>query len=69
MAARKIFCLLIGYDSEWENLESGRDMLSWQYALVDGEDLVEFVFLKDGDDLSLMDAPDVSQITLVNMKL
>ena len=58
MAARKdIPCLLIGYDSEWENLESGRDMLSWQYALVDGEDLVEFVFLKDGeDDLSLMDA-------------
>ena len=32
-------------------------MLSWQYALVDGEDLVEFVFLKDGDkNLSLMDA-------------
>lgn len=58
MAARKDMpCLLIGYDSEWENLESGRDMLSWQYALVDGEDLVEFVFLKDGeDDLSLMDA-------------
>ncbi len=50
-------CLLIGYDSEWENLELGRDMLSWQYALVDGEDLVEFVFLKNGDkDLSLMDA-------------
>ncbi|MBO6269857.1 MAG: hypothetical protein J6N19_12040, partial [Clostridium sp.] len=58
MAARKDMpCLLIGYDSEWENLESGRDMLSWQYALVDGEDLVEFVFLKDGEqDLSLMDA-------------
>ena len=58
MAARKDKpCLLIGYDSEWENLEAGRDMLSWQYALVDGEDLVEFVFLKDGkDDLSLMDA-------------
>lgn len=58
MAARKDMpCLLIGYDSEWENIESGRDMLSWQYALVDGEDLVEFVFLKDGeDDLSLMDA-------------
>lgn len=58
MAARKDMpCLLIGYDSEWENLESGREMLSWQYALVDGEDLVEFVFLKDGEqDLSLMDA-------------
>ena len=58
MAARKNMpCLLIGYDSEWENLESGRDMLSWQYALVNGEDLIEFVFLKHGDDdLSLMDA-------------
>ena len=58
MAARKDMpCLLIGYDSEWENLESGREMLSWQYAFVDGADLVEFVFLKDGDeDLSLMDA-------------
>lgn len=58
MVARKdMSCLLIGYDSEWENLESGREMISWQYALVDGEDLVEFVFLKDGkQDLSLMDA-------------
>ena len=58
MAARKDMpCLLIGYDSEWENLESGREMLSWQYAFVDGVDLVEFVFLKDGDEnLSLMDA-------------
>lgn len=58
VAARKDMpCLLIGYDSEWENLESGRDMLSWQYALVDGEDLVEFIFIKDGeDDLALMDA-------------
>ena len=41
-------CLLIGYDSEWENLESGREMLSWQFSFVDGEDLVEFVFLKVG---------------------
>lgn len=57
MAARKEMpCLLIGYDSEWENLESGRDMLSWQYALVDGEDLVEFVFLKDDKNLTLNDA-------------
>ena len=58
MAARKEMpCLLIGYDSEWENTDFGRDMLSWQYALVDGEDLVEFVFLKSGNqNLSLMDA-------------
>jgi len=58
MAARKNMpCLLIGYDSEWENLESDRDMLSWQYALVDGNDLVEFVFLKKGEKiLPFMDA-------------
>ena len=50
-------CILIGYDSEWENLAVGREMLSWQYALVDDDDLVEFIFLKDGDkNLSLMDA-------------
>jgi len=41
-------CLLIGYDSEWQTTPTGRDMLSWQFALVDGTDLVEFVFLKDG---------------------
>ena len=41
-------CLLIGYDSEWENLESGREMLSWQYAFVDGEDLVEICAEKEG---------------------
>ncbi len=58
MSARKDKpCLLIGYDSEWENLDYGREMLSWQYALVDGSDLVEYVFLKKGDrDLSLEEA-------------
>lgn len=42
-------CLLIGYDSEWQTSPAGRDMLSWQFALIDGFDLVEFVFLKDGN--------------------
>lgn len=47
-------CILIGYDSEWENTESGRNMISWQFALVENDDLIEFVFLKDGDkDLTL----------------
>lgn len=42
-------CLLIGYDSEWENLPGGdRDMLSWQFAYIDGDNLVEIVILKDG---------------------
>ena len=55
MAAREEKpCLLIGFDSEWQNIYAGndvigRDMLSWQFALVDGEDLVEFIFLKDGE--------------------
>lgn len=37
-------CLLIGFDSEWENAIPAREMLSWQFALIDGEDLVEFIF-------------------------
>ena len=32
--------LLIGYDSESKNNDNGREMLSWQYALVDGTYLV-----------------------------
>lgn len=39
-------CILIGYDSEWQNVENGRDMLSWQYAVIWNEVLYEFVFLK-----------------------
>lgn len=50
-------CLLIGYDSEWDTLPAGREMLSWQFALVDKSDLVEFVFIKNGaDNLSLSEA-------------
>ncbi len=50
-------CLLIGFDSEWETVDSDREMLSWQFSVVDEHDLVEFVFIKNGDkNLSLMDA-------------
>lgn len=43
-------CILIGYDSEWENLNSGgRSMLSWQFAVVWHRRLVEICFLKDGN--------------------
>lgn len=43
-------CILVGYDSEWENLASGgRDMLSWQFAVVWGGRMVEVCFLKDGN--------------------
>lgn len=42
-------CILIGYDSEWQNDKNGRDMISWQYACVWNEVLHEFIFLKDSD--------------------
>ncbi len=32
------------YSNEWENAIPAREMLSWQFALIDGEDLVEFIF-------------------------
>ena len=42
--------LLIGFDSEWVSHEgcgerTKEDMLSWQFAVVDGQDLLEFVWL------------------------
>lgn len=43
-------CILIGYDSEWENLQDGsRDMLSWQFAVVHGYQMIELCFVKTGD--------------------
>ena len=43
-------CLLIGFDSEWQNLASGfRDMLTWQFAVVWDGKLIEFIFLKVDD--------------------
>lgn len=42
-------CILIGYDSEWENLsDGGRDMLTWQFAVVWHDRLIEICFLKTG---------------------
>lgn len=42
-------CILIGFDTEWQNLGScGRTMLSWQFAVVWDRRLVEFCILKDG---------------------
>lgn len=49
-------CLLIGYDSEWENLPNGlRDMLSWQFAVVFEDQLYEFVFVKTGNENLTLD--------------
>lgn len=51
--------ILIAYDSEWENLQSGgRDMLSWQFAVVHNTDLLEICFVKTDADkkLSFADA-------------
>lgn len=42
-------CILIGYDSEWENVDDGREMLSWQYACIWDCFLYEFCFIKVGD--------------------
>lgn len=43
-------CILIGYDSEWENLSDGsRDMLSWQFAVIHDLDIIEFCFIKTGN--------------------
>lgn len=37
--------LIIGFDSEWVG-NANRKMLSWQFAVIDGADLVEYVFVK-----------------------
>ena len=43
-------CIMIGFDSEWENLDSGRrSMLSWQFATVWNGRVIEACFLKDGN--------------------
>ena len=46
-------CLQIGYDSEWETDEitGDRDMISWQFGVIDGADIVEFVFIRTGTDI------------------
>ena len=42
-------CILIGFDSEWQDDLVDRDMLSWQFAVVWDGYLIEFVFIKNGD--------------------
>lgn len=42
-------CLLIGYDSEWSHTDTGRNILSWQFALIHDGCLMEIVFIKTGD--------------------
>ena len=42
--------LVIAFDSEWyymvDNGQTCRSILSWQFSLIDGEDLVEYVFIR-----------------------
>ena len=45
-------CLSIGFDSEWYT-QGPRKMLSWQFAFVDGTDLVEMVFLPKRHDIRI----------------
>lgn len=50
-------CILIGYDSEWENLNcGGRDMLSWQFAVVHDGRMIEMCFIKTGDESLSLDS-------------
>lgn len=42
-------CILIGFDSEWENLSDGnRQMISWQFAIVCECMLIEMCFIRTG---------------------
>ena len=44
-------CILIGYDSEWQNLDDGsRTMISWQFAIIWNCMLVEMCFLRTGNE-------------------
>lgn len=43
-------CILIGCDSEWENVKDGdRNMLSWQFAVVWNNKLIELCIVKTGN--------------------
>ena len=41
-------CLLIAFDSEWENTPGGRSMLSWQYSVIYNGFIHEIVIIKSG---------------------
>lgn len=45
--------LVIAFDSEWYYLiddgQTYRNILSWQFSLIDGEDLVEYVFIRKNE--------------------
>ena len=67
-------CILIGYDSEWENLSDGsRDMLSWQFAVIHNLNLIEFCFIRTGNknltfDLALGCILDCLEIKSVDVR-
>lgn len=49
--------LVIAFDSEWyymvDNGQSCRNILSWQFSLIEGEDLVEFIFIRKNEKYGL----------------
>lgn len=49
--------LVIAFDSEWhymvDNGQSYRNILSWQFSLIDGQDLVEFIFIRKSENYGL----------------
>lgn len=48
------FSFVIAYDSEWFYLSGGkRCVLTWQFAVIVGDELIEFIFLRKRDDRDL----------------
>lgn len=49
--------LVIAFDSEWyymvDDGQTYRSILSWQFSLIDGEDLVEYVFIRKSEKYGL----------------
>lgn len=57
-AARPVSpALVIAFDSEWyymvDDGQTYRSILSWQFSLIDGEDLVEYVFIRKSEKYGL----------------
>lgn len=56
-ARKKNPALVIAFDSEWQSSEddesAGREMLTWQFALIEGTSLVEFIFVRKLPDYAI----------------
>lgn len=43
-------CLLIGYEAIREEYSDGGKVLSWHFSVIDNSDLIEYAFIRTGDD-------------------